>query len=209
MNDPAALAPLFAYLGWPPKARLVCKDWRYAYDKHAPRCAAESRLLLKSFDEVQQRYDADETPEWLGWSVSLRVFDARITSLRNVHTLYLWQCGVRDVSTLGSVHTLDLRYCPDVRDVSALGNVHTLNLSFCTGVRDVSALGNVHTLDLTGCTGVSDVSALGNVHTLYLGGCTGVRDVSALGNVHTLYLTGCTGVRDVSALGNVMKLTFP
>jgi hypothetical protein len=38
-----------------------------------------------------------------------------------------------------------------VSDVSALGSVHTLNLSWCPNVSDVSALGGVHTLDLRRC----------------------------------------------------------
>jgi hypothetical protein len=47
--------------------------------------------------------------------------------------------GISDVSALGGVHTLDLRYCRGISDVSALGGVHTLNLSNCQGISDVSA----------------------------------------------------------------------
>ena len=102
--------------------------------------------------------------------------------------------------------SLDLS-ASNTRDVSALGSVHTLDLRNCRGITDVSALGSVHTLDIRGCTGITDVSALGNVHTLDLSYCDGITDVSALGCVHTLNLRGCTGITDVSALSTVPNLT--
>ena len=38
--------------------------------------------------------------------------------------------SLTDVSSLGTVHTLDLSYCYNLTDVSSLGTVHTLDLSF-------------------------------------------------------------------------------
>ena len=42
------------------------------------------------------------------------------------------------MSSLGNVHTLYLLRCHGITDVSGLGNVHTLNLSGCEGITDVS-----------------------------------------------------------------------
>jgi hypothetical protein len=38
--------------------------------------------------------------------------------------------------------------CQGIRDVSSLGGVHSLKLFCCSGISDVSALGGVHTLNL-------------------------------------------------------------
>jgi hypothetical protein len=70
---------------------------------------------------------------------------------------------------------LNLSGCQGIRDVSALGGVHTLDLSGCPGITDVSAVGGVHTLDLSECEDIHDVSALGGVHTLHLSGCPGIH----------------------------------
>ena len=111
--------------------------------------------------------------------------------------------SIKDVSSLGNVHTLDLSFCTKIKDVSSLGNVHTLNLSFCTKIKNVSALGNVHTLNLSFCKDIKDVSALGNV--------TGTV---ASKRLHTLFLNGCTGIKENHKelklmLSNVKKLILP
>ena len=54
-----------------------------------------------------------------------------------------------NLTSLTTVHTLDLSCSTNLVDNSALGNVHTLNLSYCKSITDVSALGNVHTLNLS------------------------------------------------------------
>ena len=113
---------------------------------------------------------------------------------------------ITDVSCLGSVYSLVLRYSDRITDVSALGGVHTLVLAVNNGIADVSALGTVHTLSLW-CCGITDVSALCSVCTLTLQDCPGITDLSALGSVHTLTLQ-CSGITDVSPLGSVHTLTL-
>ena len=49
----------------------------------------------------------------------------------------------------------NLSHCINIRDVSSLGNVHTLNLTRCINITDVSNLGNVHTLDLSDCENIT------------------------------------------------------
>ena len=82
---------------------------------------------------------------------------------------------------------INLSCCQNITDVSALGNVHTLVLRYCDNITDVKAK-NIHTLDLSNCRKITDVSALGNVHTLDLRDCKNITDVSMLGNVHNLIL---------------------
>ncbi len=57
--------------------------------------------------------------------------------------------NITDVSALGGVHTLYLRWCDKITDVSALGGVHTLDLSDFKNITDVSALGGVHRMKHT------------------------------------------------------------
>jgi len=87
-----------------------------------------------------------------------------------------------------------------IKDVSSLGNVHTLDLSFCTKIKDVSMLSectNLHTLILWDCHGIVDVSTFRkcpNLHTLELWNCTGIKDVSALSmcqSLRNIELIGC------------------
>ena len=42
--------------------------------------------------------------------------------------------NIKDVSMLGTVHTLNLSDCNKLTDVSMLGGVHTLNLSCCFNI---------------------------------------------------------------------------
>lgn len=95
-----------------------------------------------------------------------------------------WHPKISDVSSLGNVHTLYLHRCNSIKDVSALGNIHTLSLSGCRNIRDVTALDKVHTLDLSRCQNITDVSSLSNVNTLDLRYCSKTINVGALGNVH-------------------------
>jgi len=104
--------------------------------------------------------------------------------------------NLTDVSMLGRVHTLNLKYCINLSDVSMLGNVYDLNLSECYSVSNVSMLGRVHTLNLSHCDKIKDVSKLGGVHTLILKYCDGIKDVSMLGNVHTLNLSGYKHIKN-------------
>jgi hypothetical protein len=72
-----------------------------------------------------------------------------VSGLENVRHLNLTgSLKVREVSSLGKVHTLNLDGYAD-RQVGALGNVHNLNLRACFKVADASALRNVHILDLS------------------------------------------------------------
>ena len=82
--------------------------------------------------------------------------EALVNNPRAQISLNLVCCSIRDVSTLGNVHTLNLSYCKAISDVSALGNVHRLNLRDCNAISDISALGNVHTLNLSGCSAIND-----------------------------------------------------
>ncbi len=108
--------------------------------------------------------------------------------------------GLKDITILTGVHTLDLSCCKGLSDVSMLGEVHRLDLSSCD-ITDVSSLGGVHTLNLSYCRGIKDVSMLGGVHTLNLFSCEKIKDVSMLSRVHTLCLTNCSEITDVSMLG--------
>ena len=49
---------------------------------------------------------------------------------------------------------MSLSCCNNIRDVSNLGSVHTLNLSCCNNIIDVSNLGSVHTLNLSCCNNI-------------------------------------------------------
>ena len=67
------------------------------------------------------------------------------------------------MSALGSVHQINLANCDKITDVSSLGGVHTLNLRYCN-ITDVSNLGKVHTLNLLGCINITEISML---HLIY------------------------------------------
>eukprot|EP01137_Pigoraptor_chileana_P010339 Opistho-2@59787 len=131
---------------------------------------------------------------------------ADVSSLGGLYWLRIWSRALRDVSSLGRVHTLDLSNCVSISDVSALTSVHTLSLEGCTHVQDVSCLGGVYNLNLNR-TSVSDVSALGRVRILSLAECP-IEDVSSLGAVHELNISYCRQVRDCSALGRVHTLNL-
>jgi hypothetical protein len=110
--------------------------------------------------------------------------------------------SVTDVSMLGLVEFLILRYCAGITDVSKLGRQTRLDLSF-TSVRAVSHLGDVQSLSLSH-TNVDDATGLGDIYDLNLN-YTNVADVSMLGGVSILHLQG-TPIQDVSSLGIVTVL---
>jgi hypothetical protein len=126
-------------------------------------------------------------------------------SISKLHTLDLSKYRIKDVSMLGTIHTLDLSHRSDVTDVSMLGNVHTLNLTCCTNISDVSMLGNVHNLDLSWCFDIIDVSNLVNNHTLILAGCTSIKYFPESCNSHTLDLSYCK-IKDFTRYINIKKL---
>jgi hypothetical protein len=64
------------------------------------------------------------------------IINSTLEMIKNVHILNS-NSGVTDLSALGNVHTLNLRYCEGVTDVSALGNVHTLNLTILHDIHDI------------------------------------------------------------------------
>ena len=110
--------------------------------------------------------------------------------------------SVTDVSMLGLVEFLILRYCAGITDVSKLGRQTRLDLSF-TSVRAVSHLRDVQSLNLSH-TNVDDATGLGDIYDLNLN-YTNVADVSMLGGVSILHLQG-TPIQDVSSLGIVTVL---
>jgi hypothetical protein len=133
-----------------------------------------------------------------------------------LHTLYLSNTDVVDVSALAScqsLHMLDLSET-DVNDVSALASCQSLHTLYLKGtmVNDVSVLASCKSLyKLNLCdTQVSDVSALASCQTLHALDLafTRVSDVSALAScqsLHTLDLWS-THVSDVSALASSQSL---
>jgi hypothetical protein len=128
-----------------------------------------------------------------------------LSALRGVREATLSFChGVREVTQLAALHSLDLWYCAVV-DVSALRSLRRLSLKCCHGIRDVSALGGIAELSIENCSGVRDVTALGRVKDLLLRGL-GVTDVTALASVLHLRLQRCYGVTDISALSCVPHL---
>jgi hypothetical protein len=124
-----------------------------------------------------------------------------VSTIGSVHSVNLYGCeGITDVSPLRYVRFLNLSGCCEIVDVSSLRDVYSLDLSYCSKVVDVSALGNVHCLNLRSCHQIIDVRALRDVFSLNLSRCKKIRDVSMLGNVYSLHLRGCVMVTDVSAL---------
>jgi hypothetical protein len=109
--------------------------------------------------------------------------------------------SVTDVSMLGSVEFLTLRYCAGITDVSKLGQQTKLDLSL-TSVRVVSHLGNVQSLNLSH-THVDDATGLADIYNRNLNYTT-VSDVSMLGGVFILHLQG-TLIEDVSSLNNMSQ----
>jgi hypothetical protein len=99
-----------------------------------------------------------------------RVLSKIFNPYKQLHLDLSWCLNIEDVSSLGNVHTLNLRLCDNIEDVSALGKVHNLNLSYCDNITDVSALGYVHNLDLSGIKNITDleISALQNFTVLKL-----------------------------------------
>ena len=95
-----------------------------------------------------------------------RVLSKIFNPYKQLHLDLSWCLNIEDVSSLGNVHTLNLRLCDNIEDVSALGKVHNLNLSLCKNIKDVSALGNVHNLNLRLCNNIEDISKLRNFHKL-------------------------------------------
>jgi hypothetical protein len=128
--------------------------------------------------------------------------------LQTVDTLDLSACDrITDFSALGSVRVLDLSKTK-VKDVSRLGTCHTLTLQSCDWLEDVSTLGKVHTLDISWCRYVRDVSALSSVVDLNLANCEKVTEFGALAGCTKLRLEACeihsaearklNGVRELS-----------
>jgi hypothetical protein len=131
-------------------------------------------------------------------------FPALIDASKFGHIAYvdLSFTSVTDVSMLGSVKFLILRYCAGITDVSKLGQQTRLDLSF-TSVHVVSHLGNVQSLNLSH-THVDDASGLTDIYDLNLN-YTNVSDVSMPGGVFILHLQG-TLIEDVSSLSDVTVL---
>jgi len=131
-----------------------------------------------------------------------------LSVLQGIHTLDLsHNSDITDVSMLSGVYDLNLTNCQNITNVHMLNKVHTLKLKNIKSITDVSFLGDVHTLDLSSCLNFTDVSALFKVHTLNLSDCEQITDVSCLGGLHTLILSYCT-ISDVSALGKVHNLNL-
>ena len=181
---------------------------------HPPRCldltALTGPLRLRPHEAKTLSQAAVGRPTKVIVNLSRSGEELRdVSALGSVHTLNLSHCNsVEEVSALGTVHTLTLGGCSKLADVSGLGTVHTLSLSKCSCVTDVSALGTICNLNLSESQSITDVSALGKVHTLNLSKCDAVADVSALVAVHNLNLSSCRQVTNVSALLNVHTLNL-
>ena len=138
----------------------------------------------------------------------------------NVHTITLYQCGVRDVGALQLVPHVELQECPRLTDISLLGAQQSVEIRRCP-VRDVRSLATVPDVILQDCDQLADVSCLGGQTRLILHGCLSIADYRALTNVRHLTIHGtrmvelppmendylcisaCPLLSDVSRLGTV------
>jgi len=170
-------------------------------------------------------YNWNKVRQMMLFSDGMTAFD--FSELGSLHTLYIQNDRVIDVSALGRVYFLTLHHCkalrnltglgknhtvqllnlPKIRDLSPLSNIHTLYLNLCHNITDVSSLRSLHTLTISNCHRVSDVSALSNVKRLTLDSLIYVTDVAALKTVRILTIRRCHGIIDISALKDVYSLT--
>lgn len=90
-----------------------------------------------------------------------------------------------DFSKLKNIYELDLSYST-ITDVSYLGSVHTLNLKYCYKIIDISKLNFVKILDITSCTLITKIYNLYSVTTLVISWSDCVTDFSNLYSLNNL-----------------------
>jgi hypothetical protein len=192
--------------------RLVSREWRDCHDALVTRLTVSWRttdegmwLLVRRFPSV----------------VSLEV---------KYNGYYLTDEGMKAVSTLIGLTSLDLGYCDKVTDkgllaVSSLTGLTSLNLCGCELVTDkgllaVSSLTGLTSLDLCGCElvtdeGVKAVSTLTGLTSLNLCCCNLVTDegmlaVSSLTGLTSLDISHCKLVTDegLKAVSTLTGLTY-
>ena len=157
--------------------------------------------------ELTSNPNANHTTVTESWITS---FMQHKLPLGEIHTLILPLTHLRDVSELGTVHTLYFNGIGEVVDVAWLSTVHTLELDTEIYLFHLSCLGNVHTLTLRGCivSGSDFISNLNSVHTLRLFRCNSVSNLAALRTVHSLLLWGCNEITSVSDVKSVHTLAL-
>jgi hypothetical protein len=110
---------------------------------------------------------------------------------------------IEDVSCLGEVKVLNLKYFPYISDVSMLKNCQSLNLSHCRDIVDVSMLGNVKKLHLRGCYKISDIRSLCRVEWLDISGCFGIiHGLPVENQLKTLFFSDKNNVNWIKQLKN-------
>ena len=127
---------------------------------------------------------------------------------------------VRPLSSLVSLHKLDLSECRELfelRPLSALVSLKRLDVSVCSRLSDLGArsgLVGLQTLNLRYCMLLHDVrplSALLGLRSLDLSNCmvTDVRPLSELVGLRTLSLADCKGLTNVQPLGCSCRAVRP
>jgi hypothetical protein len=125
---------------------LKSKDYRYL-----SHCSHGYRHFITENDLLHFRFNREHS--WL-YNQSCIGGDIRVTISGTGSGLNLYEEVERRG---GKVMKLTLFNCQEVRDVSMLGGVRELDLRYCRGITSgFECLGGVHSLNLIGCTQLRD-----------------------------------------------------
>jgi hypothetical protein len=134
-----------------------------------------------------------------------------------VELVFQYCDGVADVSELGRVKKMEIRYCRNLHDLSGLSTVHTLavslvpenllpslnqntvlNLSYfltdCYSIQFLEGNKLLRELNISGLKYIQDISMLNTVEVLNISNCCSIRSLTGLTALKELDMTGVDGV---------------
>lgn len=205
------LAQIFELLKWPPRLRLVSRQFRMVYDQCAPRASQPSRVVYRRSDAVDVtsllrwqgiRFEGVPLKRMHGHLYSIKYPNAnalrRATRAIEAHRVDVHQCsGLTDVSALARVREVMLHECDELRDLSPLAEVRELTLYWCAilHVPNTYALRHVKLVD---CHMIETIE-LRNIDSLIVKHCKQLKLIG-VGTANYIEVESCRSLTKLTSI---------